>query len=108
AYVVSLIVLLAGVSSIFYGFDYGVEFAGGRSYTVKLDKEHEVSNVREKLNGYFGEYPIVKTIGTDNQLNITTAYLIDKQGPETEQQVQQKLYEGLTKEGFIPAGTSVD
>jgi len=108
AYVVSVIVLLAGVSTLFNGFDYGVEFAGGRSYTVRFDKALEVSNVREKLNNHLGEYPIVKTIGTENQLNITTAYLIEQQGPEVEHKVQQTLFEGLTKEGFIPAGTSFD
>lgn len=102
-YVISIIVLLAGIGSFFNGFDYGVEFAGGRSYTLQFDKKYEVSQLREKLHGYFGEYPIVKTIGTNNQVNITTAYMIKQPGQQVEQQVQQKLYEGLTKEGFIPA-----
>ena len=108
AYIISGLVLIAGLASIFNGFDYGVEFAGGRSYTIKLDQKHEVANVREKLQTYFGEYPIVKTIGTENQLNITTAYLITQQGQEVEGQVQQKLYEGMTAEGFIPATASFD
>jgi SecD/SecF fusion protein len=99
---------VAGVAAIFNGFDYGVEFAGGRSYTVKFDKQHEVAGIREKLHNYFGEYPIVKTIGTDNQVNITTAYLINKPGSEIEGQVVGKLHEGLTKEGFIPAATNMD
>ena len=107
-YIISAVIVLAGVAALFNGFDYGVEFAGGRSYTVKFDKQHHVSDIREKLHNYFGEYPIVKTIGTDNQVNITTAYLIKNSGLEIEKQVQQKLYEGLTKEGFVPAGTSLD
>ncbi|HRO41652.1 MAG TPA: protein translocase subunit SecDF [Flavipsychrobacter sp.] len=107
-YIISAIVVLAGVASLFNGFDYGVEFAGGRSYTVRFDKQLEVSDVREKLHNYFGEYPIVKTIGTDNQLNITTAYLIKQPGQEIEKQVQQKLHEGLTKEGFIPANVTLE
>jgi len=85
-----------------------VEFAGGRSYTVRFDQKLQVADVREKLHNYFGEYPIVKTIGTDNQLNITTAYLIEQPGQEVEKQVQQKLHEGLTKEGFIPANVSLE
>ncbi|MCD6062724.1 MAG: protein-export rane protein SecD, partial [Flavipsychrobacter sp.] len=107
-YIIVAAVVLAGVAAIFNGFDYGVEFAGGRSYTVKFDKTYEVGNIREKLHNYFGEYPVVKTIGTDNQVNITTAYLIENPNPETEQIVQAKLHEGLTKEGFIPAGTSLE
>jgi SecD/SecF fusion protein len=108
AYGISVVVMLLGVASYFNGFDYGVEFSGGRSYTVKFDKSHKVGDVRQKLKNYFEEFPVVKTIGTDNQLNITTGYLIKEPGQAVEARVQQKLYEGLTKEGFLPAGTSVD
>lgn len=108
AYVISIVVLIGGVASFFNGFDYGVEFAGGRSYTIKLDQKVNVSEIREKLNSYFGEYPIVKTIGTNNQVNITTPYLIKESGLEVEQKVVSKLHEGLTKEGIIPASTSLE
>jgi len=102
-YVISAVVVLAGVASLFHGFDYGVEFSGGRSYTIKFDKKYEVTQIRDKMHGYFNEYPIVKTIGTDNKINVTTSYLIKMPGQQVEQQVQQKLYDGLTKEGFIPS-----
>lgn len=108
AYVISVIVLLAGIGSLFNGFNYGVEFAGGRSYTVRFDENHKVSEVREKLQKYFDEYPIVKTIGADNQLNITTAYLIGDPGQEVEAKVQNKLYEGCTSEGLVPRDVSFD
>jgi SecD/SecF fusion protein len=108
-YIITIAVLLLGVASYFHGFDKGVEFQGGRSYTVKFDQKFEVEAVREKLKSYFnGERPIVKTIGTNNQLNITTSYLIDVPGNGIEQQVQAKLYEGLTKENLVPAGTSLE
>lgn len=108
AYGISVIVLLAGIGSIFNGFNYGVEFAGGRSYTVKFNEEYKVADVREKLEPAFGEYPIVKTIGTENQLNITTAYMIEDPGQDVEAQVQNKLYTGLKDAGFIPAGVTFD
>lgn len=106
-YIISAVIVLAGVASVFNGFDYGVEFSGGRSYTIKFDKEHKVADIREKLHTYFGEYPIVKTIGTNHQVNITTAYMIQNSGQQVEKQVQEKLYEGLSKEGFIPAGVDL-
>lgn len=106
-YIIFAAVIVAGAASLFNGFDYGVEFAGGHSYTIKFDKKHEVSAIREKMQKYFGEYPIVKTIGTNNNINITTAYLIDKPG-QNEKLVQQKLYEGLTKEGFVPTSVSLE
>jgi SecD/SecF fusion protein len=107
-YVISGIVLILGIASFIHGFDYGVEFAGGRSYTVKFDQSHKVSDVREKLKPYFGEYPVVKTIGTDNHLNITTSYLIKEPGQGVERKVQDRLLEGLTKEHFLPEGTTAD
>ncbi|RYZ48986.1 MAG: protein translocase subunit SecD, partial [Sphingobacteriales bacterium] len=106
AYVISFVVLALGIGSLINGFDYGVEFAGGRSYTLKLDSKQEVSTIREKLHNYFGEYPIVKTIGTENQVNITTPYLIKESGMEVERKVQAKLHEGLTKEGIVPASAT--
>ncbi|HCT24149.1 MAG TPA: protein translocase subunit SecD, partial [Chitinophagaceae bacterium] len=35
AYAISVVVLILGIASFFNGFDEGVEFSGGRSYTVK-------------------------------------------------------------------------
>lgn len=107
-YIISAIVILAGIGSLVNGFDYGVEFSGGRSFTIKFDKKLEVSNIREKLHNYFGEYPIVKTIGTDNQVNITTSYLISEQGQEVEGKVRQKLYDGLIAENLIDSKVSMD
>ncbi|MBL7765246.1 MAG: protein translocase subunit SecDF [Chitinophagaceae bacterium] len=101
AYVISIIVLLAGVGAIFNGFDYGVEFAGGRSFTVRLDKNAKTSEIRELLKPTFEEFPIVKTIGTQNQVNITTAYKIKDPSNTVEQEVQSKLYEALKKAGYV-------
>ena len=108
-YVITFLVIAMGISTYWTGFNKGVEFQGGRSYTIKFDQKHDVESVREKLKGYFnGERPIVKTIGTNNQLNVTTSYLITQPGQGVEQQVMAKLVEGLSKENLIPAGTSVE
>lgn len=108
-YVITVIVLLAGASTYFTGFDKGVEFNGGRSFTIKFDKKYTTEDVRERLKPYFnGERPIVKTIGTNNQLNITTSYLITKPGQGVEQEVQHKLYDGLSKEHMIADGTTFE
>lgn len=101
-YVISAVIILLGVASFFHGFNYGVEFDGGRSYTIRFDKEYKVGDIRESLHNTFGKYPVVKTIGLDNQLNITTDYLIDQAGKETEQKVLQTLYTGLENGNFLP------
>ncbi len=110
AYIISGIVLLLGIASFFNGFDYGVEFAGGRSYTVRLDKPVETGAVREKLKASFNEFPIVKTIGNANQINITTSYKISDPDPKKviENEVVTKLYEGLKTNGFLNSNVSFD
>jgi len=107
-YVISIIVLLAGISTYWVGFNKGVEFSGGRSYRVKFDSKQSTEDVRNKLKKYFEEYPTVKTIGNDKQLDITTSYLITSPGLNIDSTVQKRLYEGLTKENLIPSGTSYD
>src|SRR4029078_4758949 len=42
AYGISVVVLILGVGSFFNGFNEGVEFKGGRSYTIEFD--HDVKN----------------------------------------------------------------
>lgn len=42
----SAVVLVMGIASFFNGFDEGVEFAGGRSYTIKFAKAVNIETVR--------------------------------------------------------------
>lgn len=103
AYVISTIVIIAGLASFANGFDYGVEFEGGRAYTVKFDQQYTTSEVREKLSKHFDKHPVVKTIGNGNQLSITTDYMMNVQTKDAENQVMAKLYDGLKAESLIPA-----
>ncbi len=103
AYIVAVVILLLGVGSFVNGFFYGVEFDGGRSYTLKMDQAVSTTEVREKMQNHFEKYPIVKTVGLDNQINITTDYMIHNQSPETEGIVLETLFNGLQAENFIPA-----
>lgn len=95
AYTISVIVLLLGIGSFIHGFDYGVEFKGGRSFIVKFDQPANVETVRADLEKVFGESPVIKTIGGPNQLDITTAYLIDDNSEGVDEAVEAKLFEGL-------------
>ncbi len=102
AYGVSVIIFLLGVSTLFNGFDQGVEFAGGRSYTIKFDKPVNVEEVRNELKAAFGESPIIKTVNSNNQLNITTSYKIEETGNNIDSLVERTLYTGLQKQ--LPQG----
>ncbi len=104
AYILSLVVLIGGIASFYNGFDEGVEFAGGRSFTVKFDKTVNIEEVRNDLKAVFGEAPIIKTVDTKNQINITTSYKIKDQGNNVDQEVESLLFKGLAKQ--LPAGTT--
>ncbi|MBC7651089.1 MAG: protein translocase subunit SecF, partial [Deinococcales bacterium] len=56
------------------------------------------------LKKVFGAAPIIKTVATDNQLNITTAYKITESNKDNtiDKEVEGKLYEGL--KNYLPAG----
>ena len=102
AYGISVVVLLLGIGSLIHGFDEGVEFSGGRSYTVRFDKpvQHD-----ELLNSLKGLDPVVKSMGTTgNQWNITTPYMIKETGNNIDSLVEFKLFEGLKNQ--LPAGLS--
>ena len=106
AYGISVVVLLLGVGSFFNGFDQGVEFAGGRSYSIRFDKDvsKETEAIRDELKTVFaGEAPIIKTVGTaGNQLDITTAYKIKESGKNIDSTVEADLYIGL--KSHLPQG----
>jgi SecD/SecF fusion protein len=81
-----------------------VEFKGGRSYTIRFNKPMKNDEVRNELQKVFGENPIIKTVSTSNQLNITTSYKIDEPGLNVDSVVEKTLYTGLKK--FLPEGLS--
>ena len=96
AYIISTFVLLAGIGSYFNGFHEGVEFKGGRSYTVQFDKSVKNSDVLDDLkNAFEGDYPVIKTVGDSRHLNITTAYL--KGDDKADSAVKTRLFLGLKK-----------
>ena len=104
AYGISVVVLILGVGSFFHGFKKGVEFLGGRSYVVKFNRPLELDPVRNQLNKVFGKYPEIKTYGSNEQLEITTDYLVEQEGQNADSIVINKLFDGL--QSFLPTGAS--
>jgi SecD/SecF fusion protein len=97
AYVISGVMILLGASSFFHGFRHGVDFDGGRSFTIRFEQPMNTDDVREVLKNEFGTEPYVKTIGNTNQLSITTNYKINEQSLAVDKEVTEKLYNGLKK-----------
>ena len=89
------IITIGIIAFMFKGLNFGVDFEGGRTYVVRFQKPVETVQVMDALKGPFTKSPEVKTFGSNNQVKITTSYLIEDATPEAEQNVVAKLNEGL-------------
>jgi SecD/SecF fusion protein len=95
-YIISIAVLIPGAISIFVrGMDMGLDFTGGRSYIVRFDQNVSTTDVRASLNKSFGEAPEVKTFGPQNQVKITTKFMINERNQQADSIVSNKLFEGV-------------
>ena len=103
-YGISIAVLILGISAYFHGFQKGVEFSGGRSYIVKFNKPINEQEIKDALNPQFGKYPEVKTYGSNQQFEITTDYLVNRESLAADSMVINKMYTGL--KAFLPVGTT--
>ncbi len=63
-----------------------------------------MDQVRNDLQQAFGEYPIIKTVDIENQLNITTSYKIHETGNNVDSTVERALFAGL--KNTLPPGTT--
>ena len=96
-YLISSAIIIAGVVAFsMKGLNFGVDFKGGRTYVVRFDKSVSTVDVIDALKVPLTKSPEVKTFGDNNQVKITTTYLIDDTSPDAEQKVADKLNEGLS------------
>ena len=107
-YFVSGALVLAGLVSLFtQGLNYGVDFKGGRTYTVRFAQDVNSSDVASTLKDAFdGSLPDVKTYGSSNQLKITTNYRIDDNDIKVDDEIQQIIFDKLLK--YLPDGTKFE
>jgi SecD/SecF fusion protein len=87
-YTISGAVIVAGMAFLAVkGFNYGVDFKGGRTYIVQFEKSTSPAEVRESLTESFGE----------TKYKITTSYLIDDDSDNATMQAEKHLETGLAK-----------
>jgi len=98
-YTISGVIIIAGMSMLAVrGFNYGVDFKGGRSYIVGFEKSISSEDIRSALQEPFeGVQSEVKTYGGDSKYQITTSYLIDDDSEEATNKAEQQLELGLSK-----------
>jgi len=78
------------------GFSLGIDFTGGRNYVVNFEKPVKTEDVKKLLKDAFeGDSPQVITIGSDNQVRISTKYKIQENGTNVDNEIESKLYTSL-------------
>lgn len=103
-YIISAIIIAIGVGSfIFKGFGLGIDFKGGRSYVVRFENNVDADALRTNMDEVLGSTTEVKTFGGQDQVKITTAYLIEDTTPEADQKAELKIIEGTKKIANNPA-----
>jgi SecD/SecF fusion protein len=106
AYVISSVLIVISLASLgTKGLNQGVDFVGGRSYTVRFENPVNPTEISSLLNDTFGSAE-VKTFGEENQLKITTKYKVDVEGIAVDEEIQNKLYASLLS--YLPDGTTYD
>ncbi len=100
-YAISIAITILGCVSLgVRGMSYGVDFAGGRTFTVRFDQkvsaEDARAGVREQIANTKGASVEVKTFGASGmQLKVTTDYLIADQSTAADSLVEVMLYDAL-------------
>jgi SecD/SecF fusion protein len=96
-YALSSVIIVLGI--VFYfkngGFNLGVDFKGGRTYQVRFEKDMNTEDVKRALAAPFEVAPEVKTIGSANQVKITTTYRVADNAATADQEVEAALNTGL-------------
>ncbi len=85
------------------GFSEGIDFTGGRNYVLQFEQPVEPENVREVLQGAFGEATCSAiALGTDKHtIRVTTNYKIESNSPDVDNEIENILYEKLHAAGLV-------
>ncbi len=96
-YVVTIVITLICLGVLFTrGLNQGIDFTGGRNYIVRFDQSVNTVQAQEMLTPQFPEHvPSVITIGTSEQVRITTNYKINDNSEGVDEEITGKIYESL-------------
>ena len=97
--VVAVLILAVGVLLGVRRLSPGIDFSGGRNYTVQFVQPVSTETLKAQLAPLFPEANLsVITIDNDTKVRISTNYKIDSAEDGVDEEIMQKLYEGLKSE----------
>ena len=103
---IAIFVVISLISLFTLKMNVGIDFTGGRNYIVRFDQPVKTGDVQDALAPIFGESVRVITIGSSNQVRISTNYMIETEGENIEQELRDLLGEGLKE--YLTPGQTID
>jgi len=96
-YVISGLIVLASIGSLATrGLNQGIDFVGGRTFVVKFKQDVNTVEIAKDLTKPFGgNTPEVKTYGGNNQVKISTKFMVEVDDATADSIVEARLYQGL-------------
>lgn len=91
------------LSFMFRGFSKSIDFTGGRNYVLRFEKPVQPEQVRDALDGAFGESTFnAIALGVDGRnIRVTTNYKIESNDQNVDDEVERILFNSLTKAGLV-------
>ena len=99
------IIVLGAVSMMTIGLNTGIDFTGGRNYVISFDQDVRTDELRTSLDEQLDGSVSVITIGSANQVRVSTNYKIYDSDPSIDEEINIKLYEGVKEN--LPAGVTL-
>lgn len=92
--------VVVSIASLFVrGMNQGIDFSGGRNYVVQFQKDVVPADIKANLEKQFpGSSVSVISIDNNSKVRVSTNYKIDNDAPGIDNEVTDKLYEGLKNE----------
>ncbi len=104
---IGIFIIISIISLFVLKLNAGIDFTGGRNYIIRFDQPVKTGDIQNELDPYFGESVRVITIGSSNQVRVSTNFRIDDDSENVEQELISLLGEAL-KEYIAPDKTIDD
>ncbi|OJV37206.1 MAG: protein translocase subunit SecDF [Bacteroidia bacterium 43-41] len=103
---IAIFVVISIVSLFTLKLNTGIDFTGGRNYIVRFDRPVKTGDIEEALQPVLGGSAQVITIGSTNQVRISTNYMIDNESATVEEDLISLLGQGL--KDYITPGSTIN
>ena len=91
------------ISFFWRGFSKSIDFTGGRNFVLRFEQKVEPEQVREALEGAFGESTFSAiALGVDGKtIRVNTNYKIESNDQNVDAEVESILFKSLSSAGLI-------